>query len=119
VKVHDRVESGEMPPKKKPPAEATAAALRQLRENLIAADRSRAAEAGRAALRRLTRTEFENTVRDLANLARQFTVYATGREVRFADRAELAEVVAAASRKGGGIRTLIHELVASPLFQNK
>ena len=42
VKVHDRIESGEMPPKKKarPPAAEKAAALKWLRDSLIAAERT-------------------------------------------------------------------------------
>jgi hypothetical protein len=55
----------------------------------------------------------------LSNLARQFTIYATGREVAFADRDRLSEVVDRTQEHGGGIRTLIHELVQSPLFQTR
>lgn len=52
----------------------------------------------------------------LHNLASQFAVYATGRTVRFGDRAALDEVVERTESHGGGIRTLLHELIASPLF---
>jgi hypothetical protein len=52
----------------------------------------------------------------LANLARQFTVYATGRDLAFADRAALRGIVEQAEARGGGIRTLIHEVVQSDLF---
>ena len=55
----------------------------------------------------------------LTNLARQFAVYATTRGVSFADRDEVALVVAAANKGGGGIRTLIHELVQSKLFTTR
>ncbi len=55
----------------------------------------------------------------LSNLARQFVIYATGREVAFIDREELAALVARTEQQGGGIRTLLHELVLSPLFQTK
>jgi Protein of unknown function (DUF1587)/Planctomycete cytochrome C len=70
VKVHDRIESGEMPPKKKSrPAEAERApALRGLRDALLAAEGARFAAEGRTGLRRLTRGEYENTVRDLLDL---------------------------------------------------
>jgi hypothetical protein len=64
-------------------------------ENLLAADRGRL----------------------LSNLARQFAVYGTGRGVSFGDRDEIAVVVARTQQRGGGIRTLIHELVGSRLFQ--
>jgi hypothetical protein len=53
----------------------------------------------------------------LANLARQLAVYATGRGVSFADRDEIATIVAATDKHGGGIRTLVHELVESRLFR--
>lgn len=52
----------------------------------------------------------------LKNLAHQFFVYATGRPVRFSDRDELAAVVARTQEKGGGLRTLLHEVVQSSLF---
>lgn len=53
----------------------------------------------------------------LANLARQFAVYSTGREIGFGDRAAIDAVVDSTLAKGGGIRTLILEFVASPLFR--
>ena len=53
----------------------------------------------------------------LENLARQLTVYSTGRPVAFSDRAALAALVARVEQQGSGVRTLIHELVQSPLFQ--
>ena len=55
----------------------------------------------------------------LTNLARQFAVYATGRGVSFADRDDIALVVAAANRQGGGVRTLLHEVVQSRLFTTR
>jgi mono/diheme cytochrome c family protein len=70
VTVHDRVASGEMPPKKKPrPAAADlAAAVKAVRDDLIAAEREVTARDGRPQLRRLTRVEYENTIRDLFDL---------------------------------------------------
>ncbi|HEY1190435.1 MAG TPA: DUF1592 domain-containing protein, partial [Gemmata sp.] len=66
--------------------------------------------------------EFQNLLaadRDalLTNLATQFAVYSTGRTVSFGDRAEIAALVAATNKNGGGIRTLVYELVRSKLFQ--
>jgi hypothetical protein len=55
----------------------------------------------------------------LTNLARQLAVYATGRGVSFADRDEIATVVAATNANGGGIRTLVHEMVESRLFRTR
>ncbi len=70
VKVHDRIESGEMPPKKKPrpPADEIKAATAWLNETLITADRARLDAESRTGVRRLTRAEYENTVRDLFDL---------------------------------------------------
>jgi hypothetical protein len=53
------------------------------------------------------------------NLTRQFAVYGTGRGVSFGDRDEIAEVVRAANKNGGGIRTLLYELVQSKLFRTR
>ncbi|MEI6234684.1 MAG: DUF1592 domain-containing protein [Planctomycetota bacterium] len=67
VKAFDKIESGEMPPKKKarPPQAETTAVLEWLNSALITADTKRVKEEGRALLRRMTRTEYENTVQDL------------------------------------------------------
>jgi hypothetical protein len=66
--------------------------------------------------------EFQNLIAKdtdglLTNLARQFLVYSTGREVSFADRESVQQIVARTVAKGGGVRTLIHEIVRSDLFQ--
>ena len=55
----------------------------------------------------------------LKNLARQFAIYGTGRNVSFSDREPLAVIVANTQKKGGGVRTLIHELTQSQLFQSR
>ncbi|MEY5024965.1 MAG: hypothetical protein RLZZ244_493 [Verrucomicrobiota bacterium] len=70
VKVHDRMAAGEMPPKKKtrPPEEATRALLHGLQERLQREDVARRAQDGRAAVRRLTRVEYQNALRDLLEL---------------------------------------------------
>ncbi len=70
VKVHDRIQSGEMPPKKKkrPDADDKATALKTLAGTLIAAEKQRFAGEGRTGVRRLTRFEYENTVRDLFDM---------------------------------------------------
>jgi hypothetical protein len=70
AKVFDRVARGEMPPEQKdrPPAHERAAALAALKDALVAADDARLAGTGRTALRRLTRVEYENTIRDLFDM---------------------------------------------------
>jgi hypothetical protein len=60
-----------------------------------------------------------DSTRLLKNLARQFAVYSTGRDVSFGDRDQLAAIVADTKKKGGGIRTLLHELTQSCLFQTR
>ena len=67
VKVHDRVQAGEMPPPKKGTMEAKekSALLGTLNAQLTEADAAREARDGRARLRRMNRVEFENTLRDL------------------------------------------------------
>ncbi len=68
--------------------------------------------------------EFESILaadrtRLLKNLAEQLVVYSTGRENAFSDRAEIAGIVERTEKQGGGIRSLIHEVVGSSLFQTK
>lgn len=53
----------------------------------------------------------------LTNLARQFATYSIGRELTFSDRDAIAAIVAKTETSGGGVRTLIHELVESELFK--
>ena len=55
----------------------------------------------------------------LTNLAKQLAVYSTGRGVSFGDRDEIAAIVATTARNGGGIKTLVHDLVQSRLFQTR
>ncbi|MGJ8696039.1 MAG: DUF1592 domain-containing protein [Verrucomicrobiaceae bacterium] len=53
------------------------------------------------------------------NLATQLITYATGTTVRFSDRPVLEEILNKCADSGYGIRTLIHEVIQSPLFRNK
>ena len=70
VKIHDRVASGEMPPKdSKRPADPERAKLtKQVHADLFAADKARIEREGRTPVRRLTRVEYEHTMRDLLAL---------------------------------------------------
>lgn len=67
TKVHDRIESGEMPPKKAdhPSAAERENVLRILRENLHANSLEKQRVEGRSPLRRLNTTQYENTIRRL------------------------------------------------------
>ncbi|HUR45703.1 MAG TPA: DUF1588 domain-containing protein, partial [Candidatus Saccharimonadales bacterium] len=55
----------------------------------------------------------------LRNLAEQLAIYSTGRELLFSDREAIEAIVSRTQKRGGGIRTLIHELVESKLFQTR
>lgn len=55
----------------------------------------------------------------LKNLTQQLAIYSTGRDLAFSDRDEIAAIVARTHKQGGGLRTLIHELTASALFQTR
>ena len=71
-KVHDRIESGEMPPKKTASGrrQADTTSLSQVAaRHLVHAEQAQAEPAeGRTGVRRLTRVEYENTIRDLFDL---------------------------------------------------
>lgn len=69
VRVHDRVEKGEMPPKAEDmSAEDRAALVKSLDAALYAADRADVLANGRGPLRRLNRDEYEQNLRDILHL---------------------------------------------------
>ncbi|MFM1997039.1 MAG: hypothetical protein RLZZ111_1426 [Planctomycetota bacterium] len=72
VRIRDRIARGEMPPagEDRPAATEVAAITTRLDAALHDADARRIARTGRARMRRLTRTEFENTLQDLLALPR-------------------------------------------------
>jgi hypothetical protein len=72
VQIHDRIAKGEMPPaeSERPAPEDVAAVTRRLDASLHEADEARIARSGRARMRRMTRSEFENTLRELLTLER-------------------------------------------------
>lgn len=53
------------------------------------------------------------------NLLRQLTVYATGAPVGFADRAKLETMLDQAQPTHYGVKSLVHQLVQSEVFQKK
>lgn len=67
VTIHDRVRSGEMPPKKKarPDTGDLAIFIGKLSQSIVGFEQERIARDGRAVQRRLNRYEYENAVRDL------------------------------------------------------
>ena len=70
VRIHDRIESGEMPPKEspRPKAEELAPALGWLNRTLADEVTNRRGKNGRSVVRRMNRAEFENTLRDLLDV---------------------------------------------------
>jgi hypothetical protein len=53
------------------------------------------------------------------NLTRQLTVFATGAPVRFSDRAELEKILDTAKPSQYGVKSIVHAIVQSELFQKK
>ena len=65
VKIHDRVEAGEMPPKGFPASASRKTFLAAIAQPLTALNDAQARREGRAVWRRMNRSEYENTLRDL------------------------------------------------------
>ncbi len=67
VKVHDRVQAGEMPPKekKRPAAAELKTFVASISNALIGSEKERIAVEGRTMRRRLNRSEYENALRDI------------------------------------------------------
>jgi mono/diheme cytochrome c family protein len=105
VRIHDRIAKGEMPPAEveRPSAADVATVTTWLDTELHAADAARIEKSGRARMRRLTRSEFEQTLRDLLALDRldiQSLVPEDGRVAGYdtiADGLDLSGVYLAAS----------------------
>jgi hypothetical protein len=55
----------------------------------------------------------------LRALTQNLATYATGAGITFADRREIESIVKSSQSKNSGMRTLIQEIVASPLFMRK
>lgn len=86
-----------------------------------AVDASGALPDGRAFqdIRTYKKLLLQDSDRITENLASKLIIYATGARIGFSDRAEVRSTIARASKNGGGLRSLICEIVQSPLFQNK
>jgi hypothetical protein len=70
VRLHDRIQSGEMPPKgaQPPKPEEIKPVLDWLSQTLNTEELRRRAQNGRSVVRRMNRAEFENTLRDLLDV---------------------------------------------------
>jgi len=53
------------------------------------------------------------------NLVEKLTTFATGAPVQFADRRDVEAIVASLKDKKYGLRSLVHEVVASRMFMSK
>ncbi len=53
------------------------------------------------------------------NLTQNLLTYATGAGIQFADRDVVEAILTRLKSKGGGLRTLVHEIVQSDTFQSK
>jgi hypothetical protein len=72
-----------------------------------------------ADIRELKRVLLEDERALARNLVRQLTIYATGAPIRFGDRAEIERMLDRTSASHWGVRSLVHEVVGSTMFQNK
>lgn len=61
----------------------------------------------------------EDELQIARNLVRQLTIYATGAPIGFSDRADIEEILARTRSRGYPVRSIVHEIVQSRLFQNK
>jgi hypothetical protein len=52
-------------------------------------------------------------------LAGSLITYSTGAGIGFADRFTVGQIAADTMKQGGGLRTLIHQIVENPIFLNK
>ena len=77
VTIHDRIQSGEMPPasEPRPPDEAQTAATTFLQHTLHTVNRQRQETHGRVPSRRLTRLEYEHTLHDLLGIGGNIAKY--------------------------------------------
>ncbi|MDF2439176.1 MAG: hypothetical protein JWN98_160 [Abditibacteriota bacterium] len=70
-------------------------------------------------VRELKQLLAKNDVQLARNLAKQLLIYSTGTAIRFADRDAMETILTRARPSGYGVRTLVHEIVQSRLFQTK
>ena len=61
----------------------------------------------------------ESSDQVLYALAKNLVTYSSGAPITFADRPAVEAIVAKTKQQGGGVRTLIAEVVASSIFQTK
>ena len=69
-------------------------------------------------------TEFKNLLmrqkeQVAQNVIQNLVIYSTGAEIQFADTSEVDAIIERCRASNFGLRTMIHEVVQSPLFRNK
>ncbi len=72
-----------------------------------------------ADIREFKRLLLKDEVTLARNLAQQLTIYATGAPIHFSDRPTIERIVERARATDYGVRTIVHEIIQSDLFQNK
>jgi hypothetical protein len=70
-------------------------------------------------IRELKRLLLQDERQLARNLARQLVTYATGAPVRFGDRPAIEKILDRTKASQYGVRSLIHEIVQSEVFQTK
>lgn len=68
--------------------------------------------------------EFKNLLLErsdlvLSSLTNKLVIYSTGAGIAYCDRPAVDAIVEKVKKEGGGLRTLVHEVVASSIFQSK
>jgi hypothetical protein len=71
-----------------------------------------------ADIREFKRLLLKDEVTLARNLAQQLTIYATGAPIHFSDRPTIERIVERARATDYGVRTIVHEIIQSDLFQN-
>ena len=72
-----------------------------------------------ADVRRLKEMLIEDEATIARNVAKQLTIYATGAPIGFSDRQEIEAILARTRTGNYGVRSILHEIVQSKLFQYK
>ncbi|PHS00438.1 MAG: hypothetical protein COA78_23925 [Blastopirellula sp.] len=72
-----------------------------------------------AGIRKFKNILLSQTDQVAKNLVSQLMVYSTGGDIQFADRDEIERIVQETKDQDYPVRTMIHQIVQSPLFRNK
>jgi len=70
-------------------------------------------------IKEFKRLILENPDQVMTAITGKLVTYSTGAGISFADRPAIAEISRKTKEQGGGLRTLVHQIVESPLFQSK